>query len=145
MDIFKAVFKANDDDLERAAYQFMREFGRDSYFKLIHPYIVDHPGFIWIAPRSQEIYWFLDRLLQNACEANGEEYAPPPQFIAVDPTPDDAVSCTKCGLLVVTKSVYPGDRFGIDGQICLICYNELAAIEIEQFVKKINGASTLDA
>jgi len=128
MDIYTAVFGATIESVRCAKSRYVARYGNDSFERLIMPYVsMQHPGHIFSAPESLNLYFYLDALGRCVAFKRKEEYEQPYSFMAVNIQDVEPDVCPVCGTLV-----HPGALITVNrNQMCLLCYCEASEKMLE--------------
>lgn len=138
MNIFTGIFQSSAGEWEQARNEFIFKFGEEAYGQHIQPYAErGEAGYIFLAPNRVLSFWFMDRLCEIHAAQLRENFAPPPEFIAVDPDPPPTVSCESCGTEVPEDATVYGGRYNLN-YLCLMCLNDLRQQELEAYIQAIN-------
>lgn len=132
MDIYRAVFQAKPDEIAVARDWFIQQHGQIIYDQVIQPYIKDgEPGFLFHATFNGLVWQFIDRLAQYKAWKTGEEYTPPPMFMAYVEIETPTEACTICGIIVDQRIGYK-DRV-TSQPICYICHRKQDAEKMQEW------------
>jgi hypothetical protein len=110
MDVYRATFQASVSDVGQAEEQYVFIHGKDSYSKLIYPYVRRGIAYIWHAPMSPEVEWFINCLGFVAADKWGETY----ERVGFSYDVGTVFKCKRCDILTTTQ---------VDG-ICQMCTDE---------------------
>lgn len=126
--LFGAVYRADDQLIRRAKMQFIRQFSREEYNTWLAPYLRREPGYVFGAPRTKYLYWFIDRLARLLAEEFNIEYIPHSQLLAPDiPDHIETQHCVRCNHLVEPRSAKNG--------LCCICVRDEEATTLQPVIE----------
>jgi hypothetical protein len=137
MDVYRATFQAKPEDIQKARQIFVGRFGQAAYDKYIEPFMRKRPSYIWASFPVLEKYAFISQLAVIMAVKKGEDYIPPPEFLAIDPPDYQVIRCDNCGMEIPDIFSMPGERFG-RGRICHICTEDLAWAEVEAYCSQFH-------
>jgi len=129
VDIYQATFQCTGEQLSRARADYLDRYGPKSWDDIIAPYIKHGIEYIWMSPKSEEFYWFVDHLARNLAAELDEPYNMPPQFLAVDLTPEPTVECKSCGLVIPEKFTF-GDG------LCQVCNYRETQAKVDEYTEQ---------
>lgn len=126
MNVFTAVFKATEEDIERVKFEFTQEFGQEPWDAYIKRYLpVDKPGLLFTALETKYKYWVINALAEDAAKRTKEVYDVPPEFLALELKPENTRVCPRCGYAAQADFFTSTDKYGYPGSVCFICYSDV--------------------
>lgn len=111
VDVYRATFQATIEDLAQAKEQYIFSHGKESYRDLIYPYVSRGVLYIWFAPMSLEVEWFINAISFAAAERCGETYS----MTRIPYNEYDLHTCSACGLVTPVVN---------DGGVCQPCFDD---------------------
>lgn len=123
LNVFQALHLVSPGDITVARQAFVARYGWDIYNTYIRHYAEGkEPAFLIYAPIKQYTIWMWNKVCEIVAERTGREFLLPPEWIAIEPTDDEITQCTECGHWMIDSTKEDGQRFGISGPICIICW-----------------------
>jgi len=114
MNVFTAVFQADQESVDAAISIFIKTFGRDTWEKYLE-YFVEERGvrYVFSALNTPYKNFFINTLIELEAKLMEEE----PEFIEQYPEPgQETKKCPDCGR-TINKSIFP-----LDGDVCGVCF-----------------------